>query len=232
VNKTETVQRLREAIGVEPREKGGAVFFELDGVYLCDVSGDEDWPELNYATKFKPLVNDGGPLGLESLLEKPESILKFLLAESSNGARLRKKLEFALKAKIEGALAHRNVTVPDGDVSLTKFEYRPGGKWECGVLNLEASTPLGPFVWEEVVPGPRHGDVSAELIVTLNGVKLDFDELYEYGLAELDFEPPRKPGKRADQFAGSRDVVAEDLTAWFRKAQRLLALVVGGGLED
>ena len=212
MNKTETVQRLREAIGVEPREEDGAVFFELTGVYLCDVSGDEEYPKLNYATEFKPLTNDGGHL--QRLLEKPESILKFL----------GKKLKFALKA--------RNVTVPEGDVSLTKFEYRPGGKWECGVLNLEASTPLGPFVWEEVVPGPRHGDVSAELIVTLNGVKLDFDELYEYGLEELDFEPPGKPGKRADQFAGSRDVVAEDLTAWFRKAQRLLALVVSGGLED
>lgn len=40
-------------------------------------------------------------------------------------------------------------------VVLTSFDYEPGGKWDCGHLNLTADTPLGKFVWEETIPGPR-----------------------------------------------------------------------------
>lgn len=120
------------------------------------------------------------------------------------------KTRFASKLALADKLA--TVTVPEGTVKLTKFDYEPGGKWECGTLDLTADTPLGELVWEEVVPGPRHGDDAHELTVTLNGVELDFDEL---NLDPLDFEPPGKPGKWADQFAESEEEVANDLRDWF-----------------
>ena len=83
------------------------------------------------------------------------------------------------------------------DVVLTSFDYSPGDKWSCGHLNLEADTPLGALVWEEVVPGPRQGDDSAELRVTLGGKDIPEDYI------DLNFEPPGRPGKWADQFDAS-----------------------------
>jgi hypothetical protein len=111
------------------------------------------------------------------------------------------------------------------EVKLTSFEYSPGGKWSCGSLKLTATTPLGPLVWSEVVPGPRHDEDSAELVVTVDGVEVD---LCDNGI-ELNFEPPGKPGKWADLFSASRDEVEETLQAWFEAVKvKLEALVVAG----
>jgi hypothetical protein len=106
--------------------------------------------------------------------------------------------------------------------TLTNFEYQPGGKWHCGHLNLKADTSLGPFEFREVVPGPRHGPDSGEVTVTLNGVELD---LWEHGF-ELDFEPPNKEGKRADEFANSKEEIEDQLEAWFEAYETLLAKLV------
>ncbi len=102
-------------------------------------------------------------------------------------------------------------------VKLTTFYYAPGDKWSCGHLNLTAETPLGLFKWKEVVPGPRHGEDSAELTVTLAGKELNLDH-YDH----LDFEPPRQDGKWATLFACSRDAVEATLQAWFEDARPAL----------
>lgn len=102
-------------------------------------------------------------------------------------------------------------------VKLTNFDYAPGGKWDCGHLNLTAETPLGTFEWKQVVPGPRHGEDHAELTATLAGHVL-YLEHYEY----LDFEPPRQDGKWAKLFANSKDEVEETLQAWFDDAKPAL----------
>jgi hypothetical protein len=106
--------------------------------------------------------------------------------------------------------------------NLTEFDYGPGGKWDCGHLNLTAETPLGQLVWKEVIPGPRHSEDSRELTVTLNGVELAVwdDDI------PLDFEPPGKPGKWADQFAASESEVAETLEAWYEGNEELLRKLV------
>ena len=115
-----------------------------------------------------------------------------------------------------------------GEVKLTSFEYSPGDKWSCGSLKLTAVTPLGSFVWSEVVPGPRHGEDSAELVVTVDGVEVD---LCGNGI-ELDFEPPGKPGKWADLFSESRDEVEETLQAWFEAVKVELEILVAAGRDQ
>lgn len=99
-------------------------------------------------------------------------------------------------------------------VKLTSFDYEPGSKWDCGHLNLKADTPLGPLTWDQRVPGPRHGEDHAELVVTLAGHVLDPDH-YDY----VDLEPPNKEGKWARRFAENPQEVAEELSAWFEDAR-------------
>jgi hypothetical protein len=195
LDKATAVQKVREALGIEPVEQHDVAFFELNGVYLCHVSGADRSEESTLGFRHGGVNPD--------YFDWDRLIVK-----------LKDQLELGRKAA--------NVTAPEGEVTLTDFEYQPGGKWDCGVLNLKADTPLGPFTWEEVVPGPRHGDDHAELTVTLNGVELD---LWKHGL-ELDFEPPNKEGKWADKFADSEGEVAEQLAAWFEANKSLLAVLV------
>jgi len=196
MTKTEVVEKIRQVIGVEPRpeDKYGIIDFELNGVFLVNVSGDADYVNINFYDGAS-CVADNFDFAI-----LPESI-------EENLALARKAGTF---------------TVPEGAVSLTGFDYYPGGKWHCGRLSLEADTPLGPLVWEEVIPGPRHGEDSHELQVTLNGKEID---LYEHDLHH-DFEPPNKEGKWADKFAASRDELEEDLKGWFDFHRLVLAALI------
>lgn len=97
-------------------------------------------------------------------------------------------------------------------VKLLTFNYAPGDEWSCGHLNLTAETPLGLFEWKQVVPGPRHGDDSAELTVTLAGHELEDCE-------GLDFEPPNKEGKWSKLFKNSQDDVEKTLQAWYELSE-------------
>lgn len=111
-------------------------------------------------------------------------------------------------------------------VTLTSFDYSPGDKWSCGYLSLEADTPLGALVWEEVVPGPRHSDDSAELRVTLKGKEIPLDYI------SLDFEPPGKPGKWADKFGASGDELEAELKSWFDSCRSTLATLIEEEQEE
>lgn len=95
-------------------------------------------------------------------------------------------------------------------VTVRNFEYAPGGKWECGVLNFDAYTSIGIISWRETIPGPRHSPDSAEVIVRLNGKKIDTNEI-----EPPDLEPPNKEGKRAAAFRkeGQTEIAAA-LKSW------------------
>ena len=117
---------------------------------------------------------------------------------------------------------HRETNVK---VELKELEYTPGGKWDCGVFNFKAETEFGLFEWDEVVPGPRHGEDSATLLVKLAGYEIDLGgPIY----AGLDFEPPSSPGRWASQFSESAgDDVLELLGAWLEEHREALTALVG-----
>lgn len=195
MDKSTAAQKVQEKLGIEPREANGLAIFELNGVYLCHISGNEEYSSISF-------LHSGTNTDCFDFERLP--------------GKLKKLLAIGYKAG--------SVNVPDGAVVLTDFDYKPGDKWECGILNLIADTPLGTFVWEEIIPGPRHGDDHAELTVRLNDVELD---LWEHGL-DLDFEPPNKEGRWAQEFAASKDQVEERLSAWFKTNARLLTALVDG----
>ena len=202
MTKTEVVEKIRQVISVEPRvdEDDRDIFCDLNGLLFFCVSGSEN--------DFKVVYNDGGDGCLEPL-DDVENLSFETLPES-----VVENLALARKAG--------TFTVPAGAVSLEGFDYFPGGKWDCGRLSLEADTPLGPLVWEEVIPGPRHSEDSHELQVTLNGKEID---MFKHDLHH-DFEPPNKAGKWADKFATSRDELEEDLKDWFDFHRLVLAALI------
>lgn len=96
------------------------------------------------------------------------------------------------------------------EVKVKNFEYEPGGKWSCAHLAFEAETPLGTFLWREVIPGPRHGEDHAELTFQLNGKDVDTWEL-----ETPNFEAPNKEGRWADQFREEgKELVEDQFRAW------------------
>jgi hypothetical protein len=102
--------------------------------------------------------------------------------------------------------------------------YYPGDKWSCGLLDFEFETPLGLLTYVEKIPGPRHGEDSGELTMTLDGVDLcgwwDGGEVRPYP----DFEAPGKPGRWAEQFeAGVVEEVKSKVEAWFGEFKGELA---------
>ena len=101
-------------------------------------------------------------------------------------------------------------------VTVTSFEYQPGGKWECAVLNFTAETPVGTVVWEEVVPGPRHGEDAASTTVTVGGKELhQCDSRGSCVLDFPDFEAPNKEGRWAERFREEGlELVRERLEEW------------------
>lgn len=195
MTKAEVVERIRQVIAVEPRRenKYGIVDFELNGVFLISVSGDTDYVNISF--------NNAG-----------------CGAENFDFERLTE----SLKEKLARARKAGTFTVPEGAVSLTGFDYYPGRKSDSGHLSLEADTPLGLLVWEEVIPGPWDGEDSHELQFTLNGKEVD---LYKHDLYH-DFEPPNKKGKWADKFAASRDELEKELNDWFDFHRLVLAALV------
>ena len=114
-------------------------------------------------------------------------------------------------------------------ITISDFDYEPGGKWDCGHLNFTAATPFGDLEWEEVIPGPRHGEDSASVTVTLDGD--DVSDLF----CDLDFEAPREEGRWADEFRAD-DGVSDRLSAYLEViADQLLAFKKekeGGTIED
>lgn len=105
----------------------------------------------------------------------------------------------------------------EGTITISDFDYEPGGKWDCGHLNFTAATPFGDLVWEEVIQGPRHGEDSASVTVTLDGD--DVSDLF----CDLDFEAPREEGRWADEFRED-DGVSDRLSAYLEViADQLLA---------
>jgi len=115
-----------------------------------------------------------------------------------------------LKIWIAGVNGENKMTISD-------FDYEPGGKWDCGHLNFTATTPFGELEWEEVIPGPRHSGDSASVTVTLDGD--DVSDLF----CDLDFEAPREEGRWADEFRED-DGVSDRLSAYLEViADQLLA---------
>ncbi len=125
--------------------------------------------------------------------------------------------------ELEWATA-RNTPTPEstGPITIRNFEYEPGGKWECGILNFDADTPIGVISWREIIPGPRHGEDAAELDMKLNGNDVD---IYEPGTTTCyqdfdypDFEPPNNAGKRAKKFkTEGKAEIAEILEKWIEE---------------
>jgi len=102
-------------------------------------------------------------------------------------------------------LARRDIDVP-AKIDIELFDvvdYHPGGKWDCGHFEFSADTTIGTVSWDEVIPGPRHGEDNHELTIKLNGVELDTELLSLEPLP--DFDPPGKPGKWADKFKATID---------------------------
>ncbi len=106
--------------------------------------------------------------------------------------------------------------INEGAIAISEFEYEPGWKWGCGHLNFTAITPFGVLVWEEEIPGPRHGEDSASVKVTLDGD--DVTELFR----DLDFEAPREEGRWADEFRGDAGVL-DRLSAYIEAITEELA---------
>jgi hypothetical protein len=127
---------------------------------------------------------------------------------------------------------NRPATVPDEVIVelVDSVVYEPGGKWDCGILQFTLNTNLGRIEWDEVIPGPRHGDDSAETTLKIDGQVIDCDEL-ELDLP--DFEAPGKPGRWADEFASSADAeIPETMRAWLEANKQVLARVKGvAGLD-
>ena len=101
---------------------------------------------------------------------------------------------------------------------LEELLQKPDYVEDCGHLRLEATTPIGKLVWNEIVPGPRHGEDSRELTVTLNEVEIDLCD----NNIELDFEPPCKQGKWSELFADSGQEVGKQLEDWFTSHEETL----------
>jgi hypothetical protein len=192
VNKQEAIQKVQEILGFEPTVVGGNADFTLNGVWLASVNGPDDSPGVNYRC--------GGV--------------------SVNHTDLDRLFSDHLGERVAFARRCGEVEVPEGSLTLTSFEYSPGGKWDCGSLRLEADTPLGKLVWDEVVPGPRHGEDHHELTVTLNGHEVN-DDFLDFP----DFEPPGKDGKWADAFAESEAEVRALLACWYDENKRELAVL-------
>lgn len=194
MNQTEAAQKVSEILGLQPVLKDKILWFELNGIDLCHVSGPEESP---------------------TVCSKHSGTNPDYLDWDRFAKRMQKELQLAQKV---GA-----VTVPEGSVVIEEFDYSPGGKWECGHLNIDATTPLGKLEWREIIPGPRHGDDSHDLTVTINGVEID---MYSGAVAELDFEPPGKEGRWSEQFAESEDEVACTLDDWYQCHAAILAVLV------
>ena len=108
------------------------------------------------------------------------------------------------------------------EVKRKSVEYYPGDKWDFGCLAFEFSTPLGDLVYEESLPGPRHGG-DGEVTVTLDGVNLgrwvrEFEGVYP------EFEAPGTPGRWSDVFAaGVEEEVKSTVEEWFEASKEELA---------
>ncbi len=113
-------------------------------------------------------------------------------------------------------------------VVTRNVNYEPGDKWGTGLLEFEADTPLGLLNYSEAIPGPRQGEDSWQIVITLAGVDLD-PLLNDGGLSYLDFEAPGAPGRWAEEFKkGVVSEVQEKMQDWFSEHQEILSDFLNG----
>jgi hypothetical protein len=57
-------------------------------------------------------------------------------------------------------------------MKITKCEWEPSGKWDCGVLEFTVETDRGTLEVVDTVGGPQHGPDTGDLTVKLNGKEI------------------------------------------------------------